>query len=212
MGMAPGPFLWCWTLMMAAMMWPSLIPLVAARYQHMQVVRGLWSTLLAIFIFAGGYLSIWSLLGLPAFGLAWLAGWLALNAPVGGQVMGLGCLLLAGIYQMTPLASQALVRCHPSHCCTPPPSRALANAWRDGLAHGMACLTCCGGLMLVMVAVGLMNIPWMALLTLLIFLEKTWTQGTQGSRLSFFIGFWLLIFAVMACAEPSLLGGCYLAR
>jgi predicted metal-binding membrane protein len=58
--------------------------------------------------------------------------------------------------------------------------------------------------MLVMVAVGVMNLPWMLLLTALIFLEKTWRYG---ERLSFFIGFGLLIFATFVLAEPALLAG-----
>ncbi len=68
------------------------------------------------------------------------------------------------------------------------------------------CLGCCGGLMLVMVVVGLMNLPWMVLLTVVIFVEKTWRQG---ARLSFFVGFRLLVFAVLALAVPALLAGLY---
>jgi predicted metal-binding membrane protein len=58
--------------------------------------------------------------------------------------------------------------------------------------------------MLVMIAVGLMSFPWMFLLTLVIFLEKIWRQGV---RFSFFVGFGLLVFAVLALAEPALLSG-----
>jgi len=71
-----------------------------------------------------------------------------------------------------------------------------------GLLHGIHCLGCCGGLMLVMVVVGLMNLPWMILLTILIFLEKTWQYG---HRLSFFIGIGLLLFAMLAFIDPTLL-------
>lgn len=57
--------------------------------------------------------------------------------------------------------------------------------------------------MLVMEVVGLMNLPWMLLLSIIIFLEKTWNQG---ACFSFFVGFGLLIFAALALAEPVLLG------
>jgi len=58
--------------------------------------------------------------------------------------------------------------------------------------------------MLVMVAVGLMNLPWMILLTILIFLEKTWQYG---HRLSFFIGIGLILFALLAFIDPTVLSG-----
>lgn len=56
--------------------------------------------------------------------------------------------------------------------------------------------------MLVMVVVGLMNLPWMILLTVLIFLEKTWQYG---HRLSFFIGIGLVLFALLAFIDPAVL-------
>jgi predicted metal-binding membrane protein len=73
---------------------------------------------------------------------------------------------------------------------------------KTGLLHGIHCLGTCGGLMLVMVVVGLMNLPWMILFTILIFLEKTWQYG---NRLSFFIGIGLLLFAMLAFIDPGLL-------
>ena len=56
--------------------------------------------------------------------------------------------------------------------------------------------------MLVMVVVGFMNLPWMVLLTMVIFLEKTWSYG---DRLSFFIGIGLMLFAMLAFIDPTLL-------
>ncbi len=58
--------------------------------------------------------------------------------------------------------------------------------------------------MLVMVVVGLMNLPWMILFTILIFLEKTWPYG---HRLSFFIGIGLILFALLAFIDPTVLSG-----
>lgn len=56
--------------------------------------------------------------------------------------------------------------------------------------------------MLVMVVVGLMNLPWMVLLTMIIFLEKTWHYG---DRLSFLVGIGLILFAMLAFIDPTLL-------
>jgi predicted metal-binding membrane protein len=68
--------------------------------------------------------------------------------------------------------------------------------------HGIYCLGTCGGLMLVMIVVGFMNLPWMVLLTLVIFVEKTWCSG---DRLSFFIGVSLILVALLAFIDPIVL-------
>lgn len=208
MGLTLGPFLWFWTLMMIAMMFPALAPTLGARYQPIRWQMGIASAFLHTLLFLSGYLAIWTLFGIPVFLLAQLGEQWMLFAPPWGLALGLGILLLAGVYQMTPLEKRFLRHCNPS-CCEAlrhSSARPLSAQWREGLAHGIFCVACCGCLMLVMVAVGLMNLPWMVLLTIVIFLEKTWDQGV---RLSFFVGFSLLIFTMLAFAEPALLVGLY---
>jgi predicted metal-binding membrane protein len=61
--------------------------------------------------------------------------------------------------------------------------------------------------MLILVAVGLMNLPWMLLITLLVFLEKVWEQGY---RLRFFLGIALIFFGLLAFIDPLLLPGLYI--
>lgn len=140
--------------------------------------------------------------------LARLGEQLVLHAPALGIGLGIGLLVAIGLYQMTPLERRCLAQCHPSLCCDlmQPSASTTFSRLREGLTHGGVCLGCCGGLMLVMVVVGLMNLPWMVLLTVVIFVEKTWRQG---ARLSFFVGFSLLVFAVLALAVPALLAGLY---
>ena len=58
------------------------------------------------------------------------------------------------------------------------------GAFRMGFTHGTFCVGCCWGLMLVLFAVGLMNLGWMALLSIAIFLEKVWRQGPLVSKLT----------------------------
>ncbi len=142
------------------------------------------------------------------FLVAQLGEQLVFHTPVLAIGLGIVLLLAVGIYQMTPLEKHCLMHCHPLFSChtRTPVACSLTSQFRSGLIHGLYCLGCCGGLMLVMVAVGLMNLPWMILISVVIFIEKTWSQGV---RLSFFVGFGLLIFAVLALTEPALLTGLY---
>lgn len=209
MGLPLWPFLLCWTVMMIAMMFPSLAPMISTRYTLSQPGEGN-NPFRQMFVFLAGYLVAWSIAGIPIFYLAQLGEQCVLSAPPLGIAIGITLLVLSGLYQITPLKRYYLKRCNPALCRTPQqqPACTLFSQLRDGLRHGLTCLGCCGTLMLIMVAVGLMNLPWMLLLTLIIFLEKTWSQGV---RLSIFVGLGLLIFAVMALIEPALLAGLYQA-
>jgi predicted metal-binding membrane protein len=208
MGLAFGPFVWFWALMMTAMMFPALAPVVVVRYHHAEQRTGHWSAFSQMVVFLLGYLFTWTLFGIPTFFLAQLGEQLVFHAPRLGIALGIGLLVAIGLYQMTPLETRALAQCHPSHCdaLMPLSARPPFSSLKEGMRHGGICLNCCGGLMLVMVVVGLMNLPWMLLLTVVIFLEKTWRHG---ARLSFFVGFGLLVFAALALAVPALLAGLY---
>ena len=65
---------------------------------------------------------------------------------------------------------------------------------------------CCGNLMIVLLAVGLMNLPWMVLITLVIFIEKVWHDA---SRLNPLIGMALVAYGVLSFINPALLSGLY---
>ena len=206
MGLALGPFLVYWTLMMGAMMLPALTPTAALRYQTVTRQTSTRQAWLGLLLFVLAYLLPWTLFGVIAFLLADLGQYWARYAPTSALGLGVALLVLSGCYQMTPFKTRFLTRCNPSLCCafTPDTPRTLYRQLGDGLFHGLECLGCCGPLMLVMVAVGLMSLPWMLLLTLVIFCEKTWSKG---ARFGFFVGFALLVFAALALAEPALLSG-----
>jgi predicted metal-binding membrane protein len=191
MGMAPGPFLFFWTLMMAAMMFPALAPIVSIQFEilHRQT-PDLVSRSLCLGLFLLGYLCVWFLFGLPVFFLCVLADRLVLYMPTGGIVFGALLLIMAGLYQITPLKQHCLSHCNPTigqqmGCTLVASSPKSLSAARSGLLHGLFCLGCCGHLMLILVAVGLMNLSWMVVITLLIFLEKVWHRGPL---LSLFLG------------------------
>jgi predicted metal-binding membrane protein len=163
-----------WAVMMAAMMLPSAIPMIlaAARVYLQRKTKYYRLT----FIFALAYLSVWfffsgilTLLQWQMHGLAWLSPMMENR----NALLAAGILILAGLYQFLPIKNVCL-----RHCRTP--MSFLLNEWRDGpfgafamgLKHGANCLGCCWAQMLIMFAVGVMNLFGMALITLIVLFEK----------------------------------------
>jgi predicted metal-binding membrane protein len=192
-----GWFAGVWATMMAAMMLPSLAP--AAAVYAASVRRELSRVLL----FAAGYLLVWSSAGLAAYGLfelgqSLLAGSLVWSG--GGRWLAAGVLVLAAIYQLTPLKRASLARCRGSLGCpdasprsTPP--RALAA----GLRNGAWCLGCSWALMAALFALGVMSLTWMALIAALVALEKL-GPSERGAR--FASAGVLVVLAVAILAVP----------
>lgn len=95
-----------------------------------------------------------------------------------GPLIGGGVLVIAGVYQLTPLKYVCLSQCRS-------PLGFLLQHWQDGTLgafrmgfhHGAYCLGCCWSLMTVMFVVGTMNLVWMGLLAVVIFLEKIVPHG-----------------------------------
>jgi predicted metal-binding membrane protein len=206
MGLELWGFLGVWTLMMAAMMLPSLAPLTSTYLRTIRAVRsprtrGIRTTGLVL-----GYLLTWIGFGVIAYAAAALAALLAQDAPDAAPWVGAGVLAVAGAYQLTPLKDFCL-----RHCRSPVAFLLHVSGYkgrlrdvRVGLYHGVYCVGCCWGLMVVLVAVGVMNLAWMAVLTGVIFLEKTWKYGPFLSRVT---GVALIVFGLFFPARPELLPG-----
>jgi predicted metal-binding membrane protein len=171
-----------WTVMMAAMMFPAVVPVVFAFTTLARTrERG---TALAAVAFVAGYLVVWGLLGVPAEGLLVAADRVVAAtpalAPAGGAI-----LILCGIYQLTPLKDACLRHCRVPHLF-------LGHHWRDGLGgalvlgahHGLYCAGCCASLMVVLLVVGVMNVAWMVALSALIWLEKALPAGGLVGRVA----------------------------
>ena len=175
-------FVLMWTVMMAAMMFPAVIPVVLAFTALARARRGNPGVAAAVFV--GGYLVVWGLLGVPAeallAGVARLAAALPAPARLGGPL-----LVLCGLYQLTPLKDRCLRHCRVPHLF-------LGQHWRDGLAgalllgahHALYCAGCCASLMVVLLVVGVMNVGWMVALSALIYLEKVLPAGGHVGRLA----------------------------
>jgi predicted metal-binding membrane protein len=181
-----GPFLVMWTIMMAAMMFPAVVPVVVA-YVALARGRGLRTTPAAV-LFVAGYMIVWGLLGLPAravlAGAEWLGDALPGLARAAGPLGG-AALVACGIYQMTPLKDACLRHCRVPHLF-------LGQHWRDGLwgtlrlgaHHGLFCAGCCLSLMIVLLVVGVMNLAWMVGLSAVIYLEKIVPEGRLVGRVT----------------------------
>lgn len=199
-------FLPMWVTMMVAMMFPAATPMILLfdRVARQRKARG--EAYVPTAIFVAGYLVAWTLFGLVAY-LAILAVQTLIaqfiesfpQLPLIGLV---AVLLLAGIYQFSPLKTVCL-----RHCQTP--FGFITHHWREGaggafvmgLHHGTYCIGCCWGLMLVLIAVGLMNLAAMGLLALVIFVEKLSRRGFLISRI---VGVSLIALAIWSALRPSL--------
>jgi len=181
MGLSFLLFLAVWTLMMAAMMLPSVAPTASVYARSMGAPRSARLTGLAI-----GYLIVWAAAGLPAYGLAALTGWLDSHHP--GVAHGLAVAIFAscGVYQLTSLKDRCLAQCRsPFGLLLRYGSfRGRTRDLRVGAHHGAYCLGCCWALMAILIAVGVMNIVAMVGLAALILVEKTWARGPVVARLA----------------------------
>ncbi len=192
-----GWFIGVWVVMMAAMMFPSVAPTVAlyARMSRQHNSR------LVPLVFTSGYLLTWAAVGVLAFALIE-----AINAIDGdvlawdsaGRWIAGGTLLVAALYELTPLKDVCLGKCRS-------PLGFLLGSWKDGWSgalqmgtkHGAWCVGCCWALMASLFALGVMSIAWTAFVAALIAVEKIlpWrrvaTYGTAAVLLA--LGLFVLI-------------------
>jgi len=171
-----------WTLMTVAMMLPTSLPLIAMFHAMVSGRRN--RTWLVVLVIAG-YLGIWTLFGAAAHagdmalhqGVERM-GWLEANA----WALGAAAILLAGIYQFTPLKYHCLDKCRSPYSFIMEHWRGgneAAQALRLGVHHGVFCVGCCWSLMLLMFAVGVGNIGWMLALAMVMAIEKNMPWGRR---------------------------------
>jgi predicted metal-binding membrane protein len=196
-------FLGVWVVMMASMMFPSVAPTVAL-YSKLTRSRSLALPL----VFTSGYLLVWSAVGALAFAVATVGGRLFGNVLAwdrAGQWVAGATLIVAAVYELTPLKDVCLGKCRS-------PLGFLLGAWRDGLSgalemgmrHGAWCVGCCWALMASLFALGVMSLAWMAFVAGVIAVEKLlpWRRGaTWGTAVL------LLTLGVLALVEPDLIPG-----
>ena len=210
MGLSLIGFLPIWVAMMAAMMFPSVAPMAIVWVRSVAARATTRERVLGIASFLAGYLLVWSAFGVAVYGVLLEAGRLAAGAPGTARWVGASIFALAGVYQLTPLKGACL-----RHCRTPVGSlfhyasyKGPGRDLRVGVHHGLYCVGCCWGLMIVLIAVGAMNLPAMVAIAGVILIEKVWRHGPAFSRT---IGVSLLVVAVLAPFIPALLPGLHTA-
>jgi predicted metal-binding membrane protein len=200
---AVGWFLGVWTVMMAAMMLPSVSPTVAL---YARMARSGPRT--APWMFASGYLATWAAAGLGAYGVfklgeALLGDELAWDGA--GRWLAGGTLLLAAAYELTPMKHVCLGKFRS-------PLGFLLSTWRGGMRgavemgalHGAWCVGCCWALMASLFAVGVMSLAWMAFAAALIALEKT---VPFGRAITYATAALLFVLGLALLATPDAVPG-----
>jgi predicted metal-binding membrane protein len=173
-----GFFLTTWMVMMSAMMFPSIAPMVLmyARMETGRREQGKRAPAGATAVFVGGYLINWAGAGLVGYAIFDLARSLSIDAfswDRGGPYLAGGVLIAAAVYQLTPLKDACLRKCRN-------PLMFLLTSWRPGrlgalrmgIEHGAWCVGCCWALMAALFALGVMSVGWMAFIAALIAIEK----------------------------------------
>ncbi len=176
-----------WAVMMVGMMLPSVTPMVLiyAAVARKSAMQGMPVAPTAAFV--SGYIAMWLIFSLFATIAQWGLDQAALLSPMMvSNSFGLGAVLLiaAGIYQWLPIKDKCLDHCRsPVYFITTHWRPGSTGAFKMGLSHGAFCLGCCWVLMSLLFVVGVMNILWIAAITLFVLLEKVLPLGDVGGRL-----------------------------
>ena len=206
MGMAAPLFLGMWVAMMVGMMFPASAPMILAFARSQDRQRKAGASHVPTWVFVAPYVAVWTVFGALAYGLAVAADalaedsmWAMDNLP---RFAG-GLLVVAGVYQLTPLKRVCLARCRT-------PFSFMLSYWRDGrlgaaqmgLRHGLFCLGCCWVLFLVLLPLGIMNIGAMLAVAALVFAEKALPRGEAVAKVAAVV---LVGYGLLAIVEPAVL-------
>jgi predicted metal-binding membrane protein len=194
-----------WVVMMSAMMFPSIVPMVLAfGFVHCrQRDRGAIDRTASSWVFVAGYLLTWTAFGLLAYGL--YVGVRSLSIPAlswhrGGPYLAGGVLLAAAIYQLTPTKDACLRRCRsPLDFVLTHWRGGPAGALRMGVIHGAWCVGCCWGLMVALFALGVMSLTWMLAIAGLIAIEKLLPRKELANHL---VAITLIVLALGVSLAP----------
>ncbi len=190
-----------WWVMMIAMMIPSASPMILlfAAINRKQRVKG--TPIVSTSVFLLGYIIVWGGFSLLATTLQWSLERVGLVSAIifatGGLLSGL-VLILAGVYQLTPLKHACLRHCRsPIQFITHHWRKGPFGAWHMGIEHGVFCLGCCWTLMALLFVGGVMNLFWIVGLAIFVLLEKTIPAGHQMGSLG---GIGLIVWGAVMLA------------
>lgn len=206
MGMRAPLFLAIWVIMMVAMMFPAAAPMILTFHSVQASKRRRGEAFVATWVFVAAYMLIWTLSGVAAYAGALAAEAIAARAALSPSTIariGGVVLVAAGLYQLTPFKDLCLSKCRT-------PISFIMTSWRDGvggalrmgLLHGTYCLGCCWLLFVILFPLGIMNIAAMAVITLVVFAEKTLPWGRPVARVTAAA---LVAYGAVVLAAPQVL-------
>jgi predicted metal-binding membrane protein len=209
----PGPlgfFVATWVVMLAAMMFPSVAPMVVAydRVQHHRRNTGRYAPGGSTAVFVAGYLISWTAFGLVAYSLYTSVASLApgfFASEQGGRYVAVAVILAAAAYQLTPAKNVSLMKCrNPMDFILHGLRPGYSGALRMGVEHGAWCVACCWALMMALFALGVMSIGWMALIGAFIAGEKMLPWKRLANRS---VAMALAVIALGVALTPAATGG-----
>jgi predicted metal-binding membrane protein len=187
-----------WTVMMAAMMLPSALPMIGFYAATRRSAGGPARRMLPVALFTLVYLGVWAATGVPMYFASTLLA--ASNAAALGYGIA-AILVVAGVFQISPLKQMCLRRCRS-------PLGFFLGHWRAGWrgslamgwAHALYCLGCCWALMVVLVVAGAMGLPWVLLISAAIAAEKLLPGGSWIARA---VGLALVLLGLVVAIRPE---------
>jgi predicted metal-binding membrane protein len=173
-----------WTVMMVAMMLPSLVPMLG-RYR--EAVCGTGETHLGwLTLWVGvGYFFVWVALGMAIFPLGAALAAIEMQLPALARsvpMAGGGVVLIAGALQFTAWKARHLACCRrgPGHGCTL--AADARTAWRHGMRLGLHCSSCCASLTAILLVIGVMDLRAMAVVTAAMTVERLAPAGERVAQ------------------------------
>lgn len=200
MGMSLSGFVPMWSLMMTAMMLPTVAPVASLYVRTIAADRAR-----RLLLFVGGYLLIWSATAVPAFLVLRFVDGRVARDPSQMRLVAVVVLAAAGLYQLTPLKALCL-----RHCRSPlgqllryGDARSPMRDLRMAAHHAGFCLGCCWALMALLIAFGIMNVWAMLGLVGLVISEKLWRHGERFGRV---VGAAFIVIALTLAVSPRVAG------
>ena len=181
---AAASFLGMWTMMMVAMMLPSLVPLLRRYRQAVsgsgEIHLGPLTALVGV-----GYFFVWTVVGLAAFQLGVALAALEMQLPALARVVPIAAgvtVTLAGALQFTEWKAYHLARCRGAAVGGRNLAADAPTAWRLGLRLGLHCSYCCAGPMAILLVLGIMDLRTMAVVAAAITIERLAPAGERVAR------------------------------
>ena len=195
-----------WAVMMVAMMAPSATPMLLMFATVNRRRKEREAPYVPTGIFLAGYVIVWAAFSLAATGGNWGLHQASLLSSMMGEstsgYLGGSLLVLAGVFQWSPLKYNCLKQCRT-------PMGFLMTSWREGprgalrmgLEHGVYCLGCCWALMLLLFVLGIMNLVWIAALAAFVLAEKVAPKAEWVGRITGVLllgwGVWTIVNAAI---------------